>query len=162
MNAFTLSIACGSEGMSVPAADCLAANSLLRCNKLSRLFMLIPLKLSSGDSAIRTPQVKYMTRCHASRAARLGGQSKRCQVASRLIGRKKAASGAEALNSDQRRIGVAVPLGRYFELPRRSAVTKFSSASNSHEVDAWAKNWSRRRPSRNHNSIGELMARLFG
>jgi hypothetical protein len=41
MIAFTSGMAFGSEGISVPAADCWAANSLLRCSMLSRLFILI-------------------------------------------------------------------------------------------------------------------------
>src|SRR5580704_2060449 len=41
MTAFTLGNARGSEGKSVPAADCRAAKSLLRSNIESRLFMLI-------------------------------------------------------------------------------------------------------------------------
>src|SRR5262245_3762564 len=42
MIAFTFGSDCGSEGISVPAADCRAAKSLLRFNMASRLFIGFP------------------------------------------------------------------------------------------------------------------------
>jgi hypothetical protein len=41
ISAFTLGMACGSEGISVPPADCCSANSLLRSSNWSRLLVLI-------------------------------------------------------------------------------------------------------------------------